>query len=259
MKIQNNSNITYTARSFHIKNAQWVCHTVNTVFPHTSSTRFFPQFKKFVMSQKEYVPTASEIDSMEKILDALYFVRDKIKLEKLKFNPSKANVKLYEKISSYIKNIASIGYSRMRYEYNEKHGASYILGMLSKAKMGNCYEDAKAAELVLLMNGIKNACTASLEARFAGKINHNLCVFNLDGSKFNGVINKNTIVIDPWVQKADYADVMLKYYRNMCQKFFKIPNDKKLDITPTSKLEITQEEIEKIKKDFPKLIYKKTL
>ena len=249
-------NVSFNGRCPQIKDAQWVCHTVNTGLPHISTTRFMPTFKKLVYSEGELASKNIKIFDMKKLLEAMFFIKDKITKERLIYNKSDKDLDMLKKISASIKFIERICYNRLKYEGNDPYNISRILNMLSNAKMGNCFEEAKVAELILLLNGIKNACTATLEARFAGKIEHILCVFNRDGSKFNGVINKNTIVIDPWAQKADFATNMLKFYRNMCKEDFDIPIDRKLDITPISKMELTEEEIEKIKEKYPQLLFK---
>ena len=251
MNMQNIQNINFTGRCPAIRDAQWVSHTVNTELPHISTTRLMPLYKKLAYSEPELVPESTKIFSMKKLLDVLCLIQDNAKNSLM----TEKNLEMLKKVSGAIKTIKSVAYSRVKYQYDDPYNVVNILNMLEKTKRGNCYEDAKFAELILLLNGIQNACTATLEARFAGKLNHILCVFNRDGTRYNGVINKNTIVIDPWAQKVDFGNNMLKFYRNMCQENFDMPADKKLDITPISKIKLSEDELEIIKEKYPKLIF----
>ena len=40
------------------------------------------------------------------------------------------------------------------------------------------------------------------------QLNHVVCIFNKDGSQFNGTVNNSTIIIDNWAGKTDFAKNM---------------------------------------------------
>lgn len=85
------------------------------------------------------------------------------------------------------------------------------------------------AQSILKLNGVENAYVAGLRVDDA-PIDHCVCVFNKDGSVFDGTVNKNTIIIDPWFGGgADFAANMFVKYKNMAAKFFtSIHNDSKI-------------------------------
>ena len=250
--------ISFHGRCIQIKDAQWVCHALNSTLPHSSTTRMIPAFKKIIYKNPDLVPTQKKIFNMMNILDALEFMKDNFLLNLPNAMRFPQHQKHYQHIINAIKTILFLSNSRLRSEFFAGgRNIRSILDTVSKYKVGNCYEDARLSELVLLMNGVKNACTAELQIRFQkDAISHNVCVFNRDGSPFNGVINKHTIIIDNWAGKIDFADNMIKFYRNQCKEFFDIPDDKVLDIWPIEKFELKSVIIDMLKEKFPQLIFK---
>lgn len=83
----------------------------------------------------------------------------------------------------------------------------------------NCHESALLSELILKLNGIKNAYTASLNDGDA-KIKHVVCFFNRDGSEITvndkgkvNIVNNKTIIIDPWTGICDFANNVFNEYK----------------------------------------------
>ena len=112
-----------------------------------------------------------------------------------------------------------------------------VLGQFKHDKLGNCGEDAFMSAAILRINGLDNACTAGLKVD-GQYFDHFVCVFNKDGSTFNGKPNKNTIIIDPWVGMADFASNMFQKYKNVFNKFL-------IGINPQS--EISFRDVDEIK------------
>ena len=49
------NHLNFTSRSPQIRDAQWVCHILNTTFPHTSSSKFKLIFEHYIQkSDKKY-------------------------------------------------------------------------------------------------------------------------------------------------------------------------------------------------------------
>lgn len=208
----NNNNISFNGRCPQIRDAQWVSHMVNSAYPHISTSRLSADIK---VCQNNCVKP-SEKDKFNKILDWKKKIRAKLKESRKEWhNISKNDYRL-------INNVIN----QLRYD-----------------KLGNCGEDAYLAETILKINGVDNACTAGL--KFNGKpIDHCVCVFNKDGSKFKGRVSKNTIIIDPWFYgAADFASNMFLKYKNIGKKFFPEINDSsKFSFRDIVSQEITGEE-----------------
>ena len=63
------------------------------------------------------------------------------------------------------------------------------------------------------LNNIHNATCATLFKKknsFCEEIDHAVCIFNRDGSLYNGKISKNTIIVDPWIGKVGFAQTVFK-------------------------------------------------
>ena len=127
--------------------------------------------------------------------------------------------------------------------------------MLEKYKLGNCQETAILAELILKINGIKNAQTVILKAENENvTLDHEICVFNRDGSAFSK-INRDTIVVDPWIDKADFAANMIEYYKNQCKFLFRIPEGQKINFLPYKHNNLTKKDITQFCIKYPKFLF----
>lgn len=116
-------------------------------------------------------------------------------------------------------------------------------------------ETANLAELILRMNGIKNAKTVMLKAENENvTLDHAICVFNRDGSTFSK-IKRDTIVVDPWANKADFAGNMIKYYKNQCNKFFRIPKNKKIVFFQYKCNKLNETDLLKFRETYPNFIF----
>ena len=149
-------------------------------------------------------------------------------------------------------------FSERRNEFANKFPTETgCLKMLSKYKQGNCYETAHVAKLLLQLNGIKNAKVVYM-FNDNRTIDHAFCIFNKNGQPFDGrLIKRNSIIIDPWCQKADFAENMFIYYRNMMQQYFHTGNPKTLILKEfNNDIKLTAEDIQAIKKEYPHFILK---
>lgn len=159
-------------------------------------------------------------------------------------------------LESAEKTIMKLGQARQA--ANQKFGNSNILSVidiLENFKLGNCYENAKVAEVILLLNGIKNAGIARLKTFLGQPINHVVCLFNKDGSPYDGNINKHTIVIDNWAGKADFANNMINFYKTQFKEYFNIPINEQVEFIEFSKTEIPENTLDHLRHRFPSFIY----
>ena len=132
-----------------------------------------------------------------------------------------------------------------------------IFNQLKFEKLGNCYENGKAAEIILKMNGMEHVRSAGLK-RGNKPIDHFVCVFNRDGSVFDGTIKNNqTVIVDPWLGKVDFAGNMFKVYENTCQRILRIPPEGKFGLRDVENIKITDESMTTLRLFFKDLFYKK--
>ena len=240
----NNTNLYFQGRCVQIRDSQWVIHTIKTKFPHTSTSLFKPVCNKW-LGDRPLLPK----ENLSKNLIKNFIYEQEQYINKLKY---------IKNFQNKIDDIRSIYYDDIR-----KINIFQIIDLLKNSKIGNCMENAKMAELILKMNGIKNSFCAILTSKNY-TVDHMVCAFNKDGSKFDGKIKNSTIIIDPWAQKTDFASNMLKYYKNMmhnhlCYLDFNgmitIDPEATLELKYHNELKLTQNQLTKLKKQYPELIF----
>ncbi len=215
---------SFQARCPQIREGQKVCHLISSQLPHISDTR---------------------------LRSAYYNLFDKGLGEKV-------NIRYIKWMRSMIDKIEEARNLYVNNAYGHTNGKpTRILNQLKFEHLGNCYENGKAAEIILKLNGVENARAVSLK-RGSSAIDHFVCVFNRDGSAFDGTIKNNqTIIVDPWLGKADFAGNMFKIYENTCQKLLKLPEQGKFGVRNVEDIKISENDSSIIKQYFPKLFYKK--
>lgn len=267
---KSNNSPKFTARCPQIRDSQWVCHAVNSTLPHFSTTRFFPMFNKVLKKtfpnryKKKPLPKdiiifynkLESIDFVNKDLNKYPFTK-RVVLKIVRVLQSKTKMHNLEILAKCKEKIAFIGNIRKLLDNKAYPEILKTLIMLQKYKVGNCLESATTAELILKVNGIKNGKTAIL---FHGTNNRNLdhavCVFNRDGSLFDGQITKNTIIIDPWIGKADFAHNMFAHYKNMFKAHLNITDNTQIRLEPSERVFLNAEEIKILKTKYPNFIFK---
>ena len=130
----------------------------------------------------------------------------------------------------------------------------FNLKQLLNRKMGNCQENAIAATTILTMNGVKNACVASLK-HDNSYIDHVVSVFNKDGSLFTGeIVNNKTIIVDPWIGVTDYANNYFAKYRSLLSEFMYIPKEGKISLGQVNQLDINEKDLSLMTENFQYLL-----
>ena len=257
MQISNsNSQYTYnfTSRCKQIRDAQDICHAINTTFPRFSTTQHIPTYKKLIVENGNFTRGTTIPESMKDILKLIrFYTQTPLKPYQLHSEPVKQNHRLLKFAEDIIQ---KMGKARNVSDY--KQGEKTIestLYQLENYRLGNCYEDAKITELILLLNGVKNSCLAKLKTPFKN-IDHIVCIFNQDGSAYTGEIGNGTIVIDNWAGKADYAKNMSTHYKNLFKNHFYISPNDPIEYAMYEKHSLTPEQIEKFKEKYPQFVFK---
>lgn len=222
-------NINFTSKCSQVKDAQWVCHVVSTAFPHISTTRLSaPMFKL----KKENAEIYND------------FINKNLSYEPKIYNNYELKMLALFDWQNHLGQ--KLNRVRKKWQLGSKNSSnlvSNVIEQLKSDKIGNCGEDALLSEAILKINGIDNSYTAALCVNDS-KIDHRVCVFNKDGAKFDGNVNKNTIIIDPWLGFADFAQNMFVKYKKFCNKyFFNIKDNSKLSLTDVKSLDISGEEL----------------
>ena len=195
---------SFTARSPQIKDAQWVARTVRS-FPHISTTR---------ISAPMWNLQEQNLNLYDRFMNKKSF---EVLVPRNEQEFKMINLFAWQK--KIIKRLAS---ARREWGVGRKDDfrrVGNILGQLKYDKIGNCGEDAFLSAAIVKMNGVENVCTAKINIDDA-QVDHVVCVFNPDGSKFDGKVKKDTIIIDSWINEADFASNMFVKYKNLCKKFF---------------------------------------
>ena len=249
-----NSNISFNGRCPQIKDAQWVCHNINSNFPHISITRRIPAFKKIINDNPELSVVPKSLYSMSEILKTLVNMKESnfFKWSKLeKYN------KIQSLINYSIKSITSFAQARIfsNYMFN---GNKFLVAidMITNSKLGNCGEESIFTDFILKLNGVKNACIVDLKNP-SNNIRHSVCVFNRDGSKFEKVINNKTIVVDTWAGKVDFANNLIPFYKYQCKNYFGIKPDEKLEFVFYKQYDIPEKDLNEYIKNLPDIFFKK--
>lgn len=218
---------SFQARCPHIREAQNVCHIISANYPHVSDTRIRPAF--YNLMEKDYVSEKFKVKYilwLRRFADKMQEVRDMFQQSLGGVMPAKPRpMKIFQQFKIY--------------------------------NMGNCHENALAAEAILKLNGTQNACCVNLK-QGSTPIDHVVCVFNRDGSKFDGVVKNNqTIIVDPWLGKADFANNMFKFYENNCKIRLNLKDRGHFTLTNPRETNISEFDIKLMREYFSDLFYKK--
>lgn len=236
----NSSSVNFTGSCPQIRTAYKVCHIINENFPHISSTKFSPMFEKVKFNFA---------DSYSKFVNynPMFPVKFSTPEEKKGF-------KLLLCQSDLIRNL-----NRARDWFACKTDCEKVIlnfAQLKFDKLGNCMENALAGEAIMRINGYNNVYTAGLK-RGVQNIDHMVCLFNKDGSKFNGDWNKNTIILDAWSGICDFAGNMFKKYENMFKNYFYIPNSGKFGFRDVKSIKLSDDDLINLKQNYPELLFRK--
>ncbi len=139
------------------------------------------------------------------------------------------------------------------------------LAELVKAeRLANCDELTRLAALICAANGIKSqplhvkhGPVDTLNPDSCGHVA--LAVFPEGEMRIGARMSdmKDAIIIDPWLDLADYAPNVAQEYKNQYPHFLNIKNDDEVFMTPDRFGFILQEkDFDEVKKEFPELVFK---
>lgn len=226
MNIQNNS-ITFTSRTKEIRMGYDVCHKINQELTHQSPTKLYCMCEnvgKRIGNSSRYSPERrvyrNGYRGYEQVSKKLNLMRA---LEKYSVDVS----------TPYLK-------------------AKNVISQFKEYKVANCAENADVAAIILKMNGIDNACSAAPE-----NIDHVFCVFNRDGSRFNGKVTRDTIIVDPLASIVDFASSALKRMKYTLSYCKEIKPHSSNSLTDIREINLSNSDILQLRKDFPELVFQK--
>ena len=262
-----NSNSTaFTSRCVQVRDAQWVCHKVNEVFPHESTTKFKPLFEKQlrrILGKKVNEPAPLSMESIKKYIREINIPRklcprgfkEKLK-QNFMFLFGKCSKDELKSLYYIDEKIASLGNCRTECDklFGDSNELLKVLRMFEVYKSANCSENATIAELILKINGFENART--LHLKYKNVPEHAVCVFNKDGSPFEKIINNKSIIIDPWIGKADFANNMIRFYKNMLSNNFLINSVHGNLYEVLNSVKLSPCELIKFREKYPQLLFK---
>ena len=141
-----------------------------------------------------------------------------------------------------------------------------LIGCVKAFKVGNCAEFAEIGKTILKMNGIKNCDIYTLHAKAPDgtlrNLDQTLIAFKVPNTKNNPATKRNgtyfkpvdnTRILDLWLDgSSGTVKQAKKKYTILGMK----PDDQ-LILKPENTYEPDIETIEKLKKEFPKLVFKK--
>lgn len=245
---------SFTAKAPQIRDAEWVCRVINHTFPHYSTSKHQVRIINLLKRNKNEI----KYDTNPKTLGDIYNTISKY----ITKNPDS---KLAKQLKNIIDILATYGIKRMT--TNSLFGIGNLvyesLYLMEKYKFGNCSECAIIAELVLKMNGIKNACCASLKKGLkemslndSTPLDHLICILNKNGTPFTGKITKETIILDPWLNKAGFAKDMERFYRNEFSHFFELDPNEVFKYEKKEFVNIEDFDMTKLQKKYHPFIFK---
>lgn len=144
---------------------------------------------------------------------------------------------------------------RLKMEEDEKNLYQHIIDAMKKG-LGNCAEEAKLAELIGKISGIKNIYSGSI---FAGKgfAKHDVAFITDKEIKENKKYqfkNKEALIIDPWLGITEFAGNYFKMIKTTFAKLLEIRGNSKPYIKPDFSSKLSQAKVKNYRKIYPELI-----
>lgn len=144
---------------------------------------------------------------------------------------------------------------RYNMEIDEKNLYRYVLESL-QGGLGNCFEEAKLAELIARINGQKNVYSGRI---FAGKgfAKHEVAFITdkeIKPDKKYHFKNKDALIIDPWLGVTDFAGRYFKSLTKQYAKVLQIRGNAKPSLQADFSSKLTPKKLGDLKKGHPELI-----
>jgi len=240
-QIQTNISPAFAARCPQIRDADWVCRKVNH-FEHISLTKYRKQILDYAVSKGALAEGQS-----------VHALRSLRPIGKRNNNL----LKFYEFYKNFAETFSSVRKDWENVVLNDAQATVKMIKQYNDCQMANCGEDAFLAAAITRLNGVENVYTACF-TKDKMSLGHQVCIFNKDRSEFDGKIKPfNTIIIDPWIQKADFANLLLKDYKINLRNFIDFDDVDKIKFANKYiyKIDFSNTDISSLKEQYPKLIY----
>ena len=226
MQIKNVNTPSFHSRSASIREADTICRMVKTHFPSISPSKV--QSRAKILNDKKFVEYG------EFLMNEL---REKVR-KPFQYYATKATTFFFEPFAKNIK----------------------------ENRMANCGELARLASLICAVNGIHsqvvNVLNINKSGGIMGQCDHAVLAIPPKGERvkcaeFSKL--KGTIIIDPWLGEADYAENMQVKYRNMYYKTLGTPENgyHAIDNITGALDVISDQSYEPLRKLFPELVINK--
>ena len=208
--VPNNQN--FTARCPQIREAQLVCRKVNSTYPHISVSK--------IRSNIHDLGVRYGVLNKEQKVSSLSFLQ-----------PNSMHNKAFRKLYNFGMRVSEkFFYIRKAWGTSQTFDAltvDKVLWLFKRHKMGNCGEEAFAAAALLRQRGYKNVYAVPI-TKNRERVDHAVCIYNFDDSPFKNKITNKTIIIDPWIGKADFAHNIFREYKNLYSSVWNISENDKL-------------------------------
>jgi hypothetical protein len=152
--------------------------------------------------------------------------------------------------------------------FGAKNEMPVVIEALKNKKVGNCYEEAKLAEIIGRVNGRNDINTGRIFFSRCGSkertLDHVVAFItakDISSKNIFSMKNKEGIVIDPWLNVADFASEYFTKLKTVFKPFFdRLPyniEDITFRIEPYLDEKVDNKLIDELKQKFPELILKK--
>ena len=149
---------------------------------------------------------------------------------------------------------------RLKIEDDEKNLYRIIAESLKNSARGNCYEEAKTAELVGLINKVNNIYSGKIFINRKTMLNHEVAFITnkkLADKKLYSFKNKDAVILDPWLGITEFAQTYFARLTTEFKHIFSALDKKKkfnFYIQPDLEYRITPYKLKKMKAEYPELL-----
>lgn len=222
-----NNNVYFTARSPKIVEAEKFCRLVGAEFPAVSSTKY-TEFK-FAKAEDRFQHVIDNITEKDKKC-----IRDPLDKARSKSGYKEAIMTLIEAVKEH--------------------------------KIANCADFAKLCSAICHMNGVEviqpELHLVTKDGRLTNKIvDHAVLMIKPAKMKFIEKMSKlkDVIIIDPWLNFADFAPNVERRFKGEYSKFFGISEDMDIALSPYTPqgMRFDADTINTLREKYPQLIIQK--
>jgi len=227
-----NTNISFTSRCQSIEMARSACRKI-TMFSTTKNQHTVQKLKQ------------TNREAMEFFEDYAYMPE------------YTRGSKMFNMLNSYMNCSNKLVSDRKHFgDKADLVGVQNLLQHIKTKHVGNCGESAEGLSAILAMNGVENAYFTTIK-NGESAVDHEICVFNRDGSVFDGEIKNNkTIIIDAWLGIVDFANTALKQIKAAGAKYLYLNpyKDVTIDTRNIGKFDLSKREIDVLRELHPEFV-----